>query len=55
MLTVLKNIKNEIRYINLMQKNKHKNNQAMSKEYIIFIYTNYFQKRKRLINEITFN
>ena len=51
MLTVLKNIKNEIRYINLMQKYKHKNNQAMSKEYKFHLHK-LFSKKKKVINEI---
>jgi len=50
-ITNLKNIKNEIRYINLIQKEQHRKNRVMSKEYKYQVLKLYNTKRS-LIKEI---
>ena len=50
-ITALKNVKNQIRYINVVQQEQHSQGRVMSREYK-FQLMNLFEIKKRLIKEI---
>lgn len=50
-ITLLKNVKNEIRYINIIQKDQHKKEKVMSREYK-FQVMKLFEEKKKIIKEI---
>ena len=50
-ITILKNIKNEIRFVNIIQKEQRKKNMLMSREYK-FQIMKLFEEKKKIVKEI---